>query len=399
MNTTQHDAAHSGESHSCVKFSGNLQASDKVVSAITWLLDACVETKLIPATLLLTHDNKDVIAQWEDRDVKRKTADRHRTGGGITDVNFWTELMANLQQSNGLPQASIHQVFTDFGSEFFFQGFLCALMGDFKEVVGIELNPYTFGKSVNLAKCLMTRARRENKFISKMELHHGDFLNHDAILAITMRSTVVHANNVVFTSNTNMALVDMWRKHLPAGATIVLFDETAILSSGNKRSRRSQETMIWATKQRTISTSVSWQPSKALTLNLWQVSKEYTELRDWAKSAEFIDLWGWAICHGKAQMFHGVAVSVKWMENFVVFTNFSELERTFINGEFQLQAQSIVLVTNGTQETYKAECEQVSNKFLGQSSRATLDALCVLDNSDPQHPVVNKLAHIIMRDV
>jgi hypothetical protein len=214
-----------------------------------------------------------------------------------------------------------------------------------------------------------------------------------------MRSTVVYANNVVFASDTNKALVNMWQEHLPAGASIVLFDETAILSSEGssegKRSGRSQDKIIWATKQRKILTSVSWQPTKLLQVHLWQVSKEYTELRDWATIAEFIDLLGWALWRGKAQLFHGVAISSNWMANIAVFTTFSALERNFINGAFGLKATGIVLVTNGTKETFKAECDQVSNKFLGQSSRNTLDTLCVLDNSDPQHPVIHKLMNTI----
>jgi hypothetical protein len=53
-------------------------------------------------------------------------------------------------------------------------------------------------------------------------------------------------------------------------------------------------------------------------------------------------------------------------------------------------------VTNGIDEKYKARCDQFSNKLLlGQSSRANLDTLFVLDNSEPQHPVVEKLMHMI----
>jgi hypothetical protein len=395
MNTTNQDGAHSKErcSSKCVKLSGNLQASEKAGSAITWLLDACVEIHLISPELLKKHDTKDVIANWDDRDVKHGTGERYKTGGGITDVNFWTELVANLQKSKGLLPASIHQVFTDFGSEYCLQGFLCALLGDFEEIVGIELNSYTFQKSVELANCLMLRARRENKFISKLELHHGDFLDHDATIAITMRSTVVHANNVTFGSKINDALVDMWRKHLPAGATIVLFDETAILSSEGKRMSRSQDGTTWASKQQTILTSVSWQPCKLLSVHLWQVSQKYTELRDWTTSAVFIDLLGWVLINNKAQLIRGGTVSAKWMDNFVVFRTFSALERTLADGTFKLEAQSVVLVTSGTKENYKAECEQVSNKFLGQWSLSKLNTFCVVDNSEPQHPVIEKLMH------
>ena len=398
MNKAHHEDALSEKrcSSKCVQFSGNLQASEKAISAITWLLEACVEIHLISPELLKKHHEKDVIAYWEDRDVKHRTEEREKTGGGITDVNFWTELMANLPKSKDLLPASIHQVFTDFGSEFCLQGFLCALHGDFEEIVGIEFNSYTFQKSVELANCLMLRAQREQKFISKLELHYGNFLNHDAIIAITMRSTIVHANNVVFGSNTNVALVDMWRKHLPAGATIVIFDETAILSSEGKRMSRSQGETTWASKQRTISTSVSWQPYRKHDVHLWQVSKEYTELRDWATRAEFIDLLGWAILNDKAQLFEGDKRSDNWMKNLVVLTNSSTLENILTDQILQLEAHCIVLVTNGIDEKYKARCDQFSNKLLlGQSSRANLDTLFVLDNSEPQHPVVEKLMHMI----
>jgi hypothetical protein len=188
----------------------------------------------------------------------------------------------------------------------------------------------------------------------------------------------------------------MWRKHLPAGATIAIFDETAILSSEGKRMSRSQGETTWASKQRTISTSVSWQPYRKHDVHLWQVSKEYTELRDWATRAEFIDLLGWAILNDKAQLFEGGKRSDNWMKNLVVLTNSSTLEKILTDRTLQLEAHCIVLVTNGIDEKYKARCDQFSNiLLLGQSSRANLDTLFVLDNSEPQHPVVEKLMHMI----
>ncbi len=54
-------------------------------------------------------------------------------------------------------------MFKDFGSEYFFQGLLCALLGDFQEVVGIELDEESFEKSVQLAKKnFVNKAETEN---------------------------------------------------------------------------------------------------------------------------------------------------------------------------------------------------------------------------------------------
>ena len=374
-------------SSKCLILAGNLQAIEKVDSAISWLLDACVEIGLMRREQVEEHGLNQAIDHWTDREKEvYKAAERYKTGGGITDVDFWTKLVANLPQ---------HQVFVDFGSEYGLQGFLCALHGAFEEIVGIELNQDTFEKSVQLANCLMRRAIHENKFISKIELHIGDFLNHDAIIASTMRSTVVHTNNFVFKSDTTAMLVEMWRKHLPADATIVLFDETAIMSSGEGRTRRSHDATSWASKIGTIKTSVSWNPSKLYDVHLWKVSKAYTTLRDWASSAKFVDLLGWSIFNGRGRLIEGARKSSNWLEKIIVFSDWSTLQCQLQNIEMQQHTQGIFVVVTSSTETYNAERNKVSTKYQDESSRANLDSLCVLDCSE-QHPVVEKLLQVIM---
>ena len=97
-----------------------------------------------------------------------------KTGGGITEADFWPKVLKTC------PQSKSSAVFTDFGSEYFFQALLCALLGDFQEVVGIELDEESFEKSVQLAKHFVYKAETENKFIPNIMLIHGDFLKHDA---------------------------------------------------------------------------------------------------------------------------------------------------------------------------------------------------------------------------
>ena len=165
-------------------------------------------------------------------------------------------------------------MFTDFGSEYFFQGLLCALLGDFQEVVGIELDEESFEKSVQLAKHFVNKAETENKFISNIMLIRGDFLKHDAVANIIARSTIVYANNVVFGHETNIALSTMWRNSLPADAVIVVFDETAMLSSGQDRISRLNGNLDWASKEQSIETKVSWQQLHSYTIHFWRVFKQ-----------------------------------------------------------------------------------------------------------------------------
>jgi hypothetical protein len=248
---------------------GNISRS-KIESPIAWLVDACVAIKLIPAEFVEKFDGNPakVLANWDDC-AKRTTEERYKTGGRITDPEFWPAMLRQTKK-NLCPASS--QVFTDFGSEFFFPGFLCSMLGTFKEVVGIEVDSEVFHKSVELAQCLMARAKRERKFMSTIELHLGNFLLHDGIIAVMKRTTIAYTNNIIFGTETNVALIDLWRRHLPANAVMVLFDETAVLSSACDRSSRSHSNIDWAFKHDTIKTSVSWQPLHACDVHLWEVS-------------------------------------------------------------------------------------------------------------------------------
>jgi hypothetical protein len=217
----------------CIQIQGtrNKPKHTKVVSPITWLLQACLDVGLISQTHASQYsDPEEIIARWP-RDKGYATKERFKTRGGITEAEFWPKVLERY------PQSKSSGVFTDFGSEYFFQGFLCALLGDFQEVIGIELDEESFEKSVELAKYLVNKAETENKLISNVMLIRGDFLKHDAVANIIARSTIIYANNVVFGHETNIALSTMWRNSLPADAVIVVFDETAMLSSGQDRSR------------------------------------------------------------------------------------------------------------------------------------------------------------------
>jgi hypothetical protein len=251
------------------KLHGNISRS-KIESPIAWLVDACVAIQLIPAEFVKKFDGDPakVLANWDDC-AKRTKEDRYKTGGRITDPEFWPAMLRQTKK-NLCPASS--QVFTDFGSEFFFPGFLCSMLGTFKEVVGIEVDSEVFDKSVELAQCLMARAKRERKFMSAIELHLGNFLLHDGIISVMQRTTIAYTNNIIFGTETNVALIDLWRRHLPANAAMVLFDETAVLSSACERSSRSQSNIDWAFKHDTIKTSVSWQPLHACDVHLWEVS-------------------------------------------------------------------------------------------------------------------------------
>ena len=391
------DEESKGRCSKCVTLSGHLQARNKVDAPINWLVDACVETGLIPESLRMTYKDEpaQVIAHW-DRDVKHSTGERYRTGGGITDAQFWPEVLSKIPRPNVCrPPTAAQMVFTDFGSEFFLQGLLCAMLGDFKEVVGIEIDEDKFEKSVQLANYLMDRATREDKFMSKIELHQGDFLTHEAGIAISERSTVVYANNVVFGSDCNDVLVKMWRKHLPAGAIMVVFDDTAILGSGGQRISRLSRTFNWTSKISTMNASVSWQPTKKLDVQMWQVSPEYTNMRRWAASAKFADLLGWASFYGKACIIVGAKRSSLLPEQFTVFSDFSTLNREWTSA-LQRDAQGIFLAVTSTNNDYIHARKQLSMKLQDPSTRANLNFFCVVDCSD-HHPILSILLQEILK--
>lgn len=382
-------------SSKCVTFLGNLLCTDKVDSPIKWLVDACVEIELIPTALQKRYEDEpaQVIAHW-NRDVKHTTGNRHRTGGGITDADFWPDILTKIARKNIDLPSSTQMVFTDFGSEFFLQGLLCAMLGDFKEVVGIEIDPDTFDKSVKLSNLLMTRAQREKKFLSKIELHQGDFLKHQAVPTIMARSTVVYANNVVFGSDSNVALVTLWRQHLPAYATVVMFDETAVLSSGSQRISRLSLQLNWISKIAMVNASVSWHPSDQKEVHVWQVLPEYTSLRGWAASAKFVDLLGWAIFHGRAFLIDGAKRSSIWPEHFTVF-DFSAFKSQW-KSVMQRDESSIFVVVKSTHEDYILARNQASMKLQDPTNRANLNSFCVVDCSE-HHPVLNTLLREILK--
>jgi hypothetical protein len=381
-------------SNKCVSLKGNMQSTARVDSPITWLLDACVELKLFPAELREKH-NDEAFAYWLSRDVAHPTADRHRTGGGITDTQFWPNILKTIRQKAATPPTSIPMVFTDFGSEFFFQGLVCALLGDFRLVVGIELNMDTFDKSVQLANVLVTRAQSERKFISEIQLHHGNFLNHAAILDVTARSTVVYANNVVFGHHINVPLVALWQKHLPAGAAMVVFDEGAILSSESTRiSRSDHEKIHWTQPIATTTVSVSWKPGIQVPIFVWRVSRAYKKLRIWAASASFADLLGWAAYYGRAHIIDGAKRSSFLPQHVTVFSNSMSLREW--NLALQVDTQSIFLAVTSCNKDYINACKKKSRMLQDPSTRANLNFFCVVDCSDEQHPVLSILLQKIM---
>jgi hypothetical protein len=66
----------------------------------------------------------------------------------------------------------------------------------------------------------------------------------------------------------------MWRNSLPADAVIVVFDETAMLSSGQDRISRLNGNLEWASKEHSIETKVSWQQLHSYTIHFWRVFKQ-----------------------------------------------------------------------------------------------------------------------------
>ena len=395
-------SSHSGHpsegdcSNKCVLLKGNLESTTRVDSPITWLVDACVHLKLFPAHLQKKH-NDEAIAHWQTRDgSKHSAADRHKTGGGITNTQFWPEILKTIRQNIASSPSSIPMVFTDFGSELFLQGLLCALLGDFQDVVGIEINIDTFDKSVQLSKWLIQRATSEGKFISNIQLHHGSFLNHNAILDVTARSSVVYANNFVFGDNINIPLVALWQKHLPAGASMVVFDETAILSSECTRmSRGTHDKIQWTRKIARTTVSVSWRAGEQIPIHVWQVSTDYKKLRNWAAAASFEDLLGWAIYHGKACLMDGAKRSSLWPETFAVILDTTTWHKQ-LSSALENDASSIFLAITSSHEAYFAAFVKVSSQLQDPSSRINLHSFCVVDCSE-HNPVVTALMQQIER--
>jgi hypothetical protein len=382
-------------SKKCVSLQGNMHSTTRVDSPITWLLDACVELNLFPANLREKH-NDETLAYWLTRDVAQPTANRHRTGGGITDTQFWPNILKTIRQKAAPHPSSIPMVFTDFGSELFLQGLLCALLGDFHLIVGIEINIDTFDKSVQLANVLIKRAQRECKFISEIQLHHGNFLNHAAILDVTARSTVVYANNVVFGHNINAPLVELWQKHLPAGAAMVVFDQGAILSSESKRIiRTTHEQIHWTQPIATTTVSVSWKPGTQVPIFVWRVSPAFKKLRIWAASASFADLLGWADYYGRAYIIDGANRSSFLPQHVTVFSNSMTLIE--YNSALQVDTQSIFLAVTSSNKDYINACKKNSRILQDSSTRANLNFFCVVDCSDEQHPVLSILLQKLMK--
>ncbi len=368
----------------CVKIPGNMNAMQKVDSPFKWLVDACVATNLISSAVATAYKNpEEVISNWA-RDVKQKTDSRHKTGGGITDADFWPNVLKKLKAQLLMTDSN---VFLDFGSEYFLQGLLCALLGDFEEVVGIEIQTETYDKSIELARYLKNKAVQENKFMSTVELHFGDFLKHNAILGAVERSSVVYANNVVFEAATNAALVRVWRQHLPACATIVVFDDTAILSSGEIRTSRTKDKLNWVSKIDTMNTQVSWQPSHKFDVHLWIVSPIYTSMRNWAASAVLEDLLGWAICNAKAFLLPGHQNSASWQDSIVIQSDISMIPDDWSDLN---QAPSLFIVVKSSIKDYEKAQDQVVLNSSHLPKLENICFMCIVDGCQ-QHPIVDSL--------
>ena len=256
-----------------VTLQGNLQSGILVRSPIEWVVDACAELNLMPADIRKRYDKGEdkgaVFKSW-GRNNPTKKGFKHLTQGGITNADFWPNVLKMRPQ-----RPSANNVFTDFGSEWFVQGLLCALEGGFQEVVGIEIDSVHYDVSVRLAIWMTNRAMREGMYISAIELHCSDFLELKEVDSITARSTVVYANNVVFDCNDR--LIELWQQHLQNGATMVVFDEKAILSSGRKTSTRRTQKVDWTSKLGTVGASVNWQPSATHTqknVHVWLVQDQ-----------------------------------------------------------------------------------------------------------------------------
>lgn len=232
-------------------------------------------------------------------------------------------------------------------------------------------------------------------FISEIQLHHGNFLNHAAILDVTARSTVVYANNVVFGHNTNVPLVALWQKHLPAGAAMVVFDQGAILSSESTRIIRSTHEQIhWTRPIARTMVSVSWNPGKQVPIFVWRVSPAYKKLRIWAASASFADLLGWAGYYGRAHIIDGANRSSLLPQHFTVFSNSMTLRE--YDSALQADTQSIFLAVRSSNKDYINACKNKSRMLQDPSTRANLNFFCVVDCSDEQHPVLSILLQKIM---
>ena len=263
------------EQRTSVKLQGNLRSGILVRSPISWVVAACAALKLMPQELLEQYDEglepATVFALW-DRHNKTYKNQEHLTGGGITNPDFWPNVLKMIAQQPTLSSAS--NVFTDFGSEYFVQGLMCALEGYFQEVVGIEVNPEYFEISVELATWVTNKARKEGIYISAIELHQGDFLKLEAVRNITARSTVVYANNVKFGDACNTNLVALWHQCLQNGATMVVFNEKAILSSGSNRVLRGTPQQDWTSKIGIVQAYVNWRPGQPIDVHVWLVQEQ-----------------------------------------------------------------------------------------------------------------------------
>ncbi len=363
-------------------------AQDIVDSPMIWLLEACLEIELIPRPATACCDTPENIISLWDRDVKHTTKERHLTRGGITEADFWPKVFQKC------PQSKSSAVFTDFGSEYFLQGLLCALLGNFREVVGIEIDLEAFEKSVQLARLLVRKAQEKNKYIANIVLLCDDFLKNDAVYNITARSTVVYANNVVFGHNNNAALTDIWQNYLPADAIIVLFDETAILSSGDKRVTRCHDRLRWVSKTGEVETSVSWQPHHKTSVHLWRVESEYTKLRDWAAKVDFDDLLGWALYYMKAQLFEGGQRYSLRDRKIVAFWDIQKSKSQW-SAAFDQGDRSVFLAITTSQQDYVAAIQRVLQKLdEDPSNRAKLNCIYVIDLSEC-NPVMYRIRTIL----
>jgi hypothetical protein len=202
------------------------------------------------------------------------------------------------------------------------------------------------------------------------------------------RSTIVYANNVVFESTTNDALVRMWREHLPACATMVVFDETAILSSGESRNSRTKNKLEWASRIDTLCTHVSWQPNHDWRVYLWNVSPIYTAMRNWASSVALEDLLGWAICHAKAVLIHGDESSTSWKDSMMIIQ--SDISVIYDDWSFLTQALSLFIVIKSSTKDYQNAQDQVVQHSKHQQVGHKIGCICIIDGSQ-QNIVVDTL--------
>jgi hypothetical protein len=191
-------------------------------------------------------------------------------------------------------------------------------------------------------------------------------------------------------------LVALWRKNLPAGAAMVLFEDIAVLSSLSTRTRTHRQSE-WTWPKATIMVSVSWKPANHLLgVHLWQVSPDYTKLRDWAAFATFEDLLGWAVYYGKACLIDGAMRSSIWPKAFAAFFCSSIPHERLIS---DLQSETlpytpVFFAVTSSNEDYNAAVEKYLSLLLDPSSRSNLYSLCIIDCSE-HNAVVSRLINEI----